>query len=193
MSNSEAIVQAKEALVHLPPVTEEWLAGLREFVINTDEDEQFVATLLRSVKDKHDFGDEKRKTITKPLNDALRATNALFKPALESLKEVEALLKGKISDYVARKQAANVAALHAASQAATPEQAVRAIDMTAPVAPPQGVSVRYVWRLEVVDPDAVPREFCSPDDDKIKAALSVGIHVPGVRTFQEPIVSSRKT
>ena len=192
MSDNQAIVLAKDTVAQLPAVTDEWLAELRAYVISTDEEEQMIAAVLRGVKDKHDFADEKRKTITKPLNDAMKATNALFKPSLEAYKEVEKLLKDKIADYIARKQQANTAALHAAAAAATPEQAVRAIESTSPVAPPGGVSIRYQWKFEVVDPNAVPRELCSPDDKKIQAALAAGMQVPGVRVFQEPIVSSRR-
>lgn len=32
----------------------------------------------------------------------------------------------------------------------------------------QGVTVRTSWQLEVVNPNLVPREFCSPDEKKIR-------------------------
>lgn len=187
-----AVQLAREALVQVPPVTPEWVAELRASHIKDDEDQDFVANLVRAVKDKHAFLEDKRKSITKPLNDATRATNALFKPALGALEEVEQVLKGKIAEYMQRKQIANTQALQLAAAAATPEQAVRAIDSTSPVAPPAGVSVRYVWKFEVDAPELVPRELCSPDPKKIEAALAIGVQVPGVRVFQEPIVSSRR-
>jgi hypothetical protein len=189
---TDSIQLARDALSGVPPVTEDWVNELKNSTIQNDEQQQFVATLLRAVKDRWQFVEDKRKSITKPLNDAFKATNAVFKPALEGYKEVEDILKQKLAEYLELKQATNVASLQAASQAATPTQAAALMTSVAPVAPPPGVSMRYVWKFEVTEPDAVPRELCSPDLKKIEAALAAGMTVPGVRTFQESIVSSRR-
>lgn len=41
-------------------------------------------------------------------------------------------------------------------------------------------TVRGTEVIEIVKPDMVPREFCSPDEAKIKAELRMGREVPGV-------------
>lgn len=44
----------------------------------------------------------------------------------------------------------------------------------------------------ITDSDAVPREFCSPDPRKIGAVDPTVTSIPGVRFYQEPVVSSRR-
>ncbi len=63
-----------------------------EMAIATAEDLKAVKTLAKQLN-------EKRLAITRPLNDALKEVNALFKPAKEWLKEAEGLLKNKLLDF----------------------------------------------------------------------------------------------
>ena len=46
--------------------------------------------------------------------------------------------------------------------------------------------VRKQWKGEVITPDEVPREYCSPDSRKIRDAVNAGIRsIPGVRIFED--------
>ena len=186
--------RAREAIVVAGAIaTEAAVDGLSAMVVATDEQCEFASQLLREIKGAWHVLEEKRTSITGPLNKALRATNELFRPASRSLEHGEAILKLKISDYLAAKERARAAALQAAAAATTPEAAQQAIAHVAPVAPPAGVSVRKVWRFEVVDQNLVPRELCSPDAKKIEAAFHGGATaIPGVRFFQEDQVSARR-
>ncbi len=176
----------------------EWWGLVEDFDIETDEQQEEVAVILRDVKDRYRVLEEKRKEITVPLNAALRAVNNLFRPPREKFEALEHLLKGKITEYLARKAQENVAALQAAAVAKTSEEATEALATIAPVAPPQGVSVRQVWKFEVTDPDLVPRHLCSPDMKKISDELGKKADkygqpdlIPGVRVYQEAVVAAR--
>jgi hypothetical protein len=170
----------------------EWSALLQSFTISTDEQQEQVAGVLRDVKARYRAIEERRKEITGPLNAALKSVNDLFRPPREKFEALERVLKSKITAYLDQKARANTAALQAASVASTPEQAQQSLATVAPVAPPEGVSVRHVWKFEVTDPDAVPRQYCSPDGKKIGAVDPTTTAIPGVRFFQEPVVSSRR-
>lgn len=187
-----AVQQAKEVIQHVSWSHPAAIARLESFEISTDEYQAFAAQLLHEVKAEWSDVEDKRKAITKPLTEAHKATQAVFKPVLTALETAEKILKDKIAGYMQLKQQANVAALQAASQAPTALAASQAIDVYAPVAPPQGVSVRYVQKFVVEEPDLVPRDLCSPDEKKIGLALSAGREVPGVRVFEEPVVTARK-
>ena len=54
------------------------------------------------------------------------------------------------------------------------------------------VTYRKTPHMEIVDPNAVPRQFCSPDEKKCRAALANGLvaEIPGVRYWvtEEPVV-----
>jgi predicted lipoprotein len=160
--------------------------------VATDEQCEFASQLLREIKAKWHVLEEQRTKITGPMNQSLRATNEFFRPATRSLEHGEGILKLKIVAYLQTKSQANTRALQAAAVAATPELAQQAIQTVAPVAPPQGVSVRHVWKFEVTDANQVPRELCSPDEKKIKAAFELGMtDIPGVKFYQEAVVSAR--
>ncbi len=60
-----------------------------EVAINAGDDLKAVKALAKQIEDK-------RTSITKPLNQALREVNDLFKPAKNWLKKAEGFLKGKM-------------------------------------------------------------------------------------------------
>ena len=50
-----------------------------------------------------------------------------------------------------------------------------------------------VWKHEVIDAAAVPREYLMVDDAAIKAAVKAGIRaIPGVRVFEEAEMRVRR-
>lgn len=196
-----AVQLAREALApeRAPLTRSDVVAYITQLRVTDDSSEAFAAQLVREVKEQWGALEAERKKITTPLFEAKRATDDLFKPALTALEQAERWLKSEIANYMLSKRAANEAALQAAARATTPEQAVMAIAQTQPVLPPAGMSVRAVWRFEVTEPDAVPRELCSPDPNKIQAAIQQKSDkygqpdfIPGVRIFQDQIVSSRR-
>ena len=179
---------AKVALLTSPAAVER----IRQMPVTNDAEQDFAARLLGEIKGTWAELEKERTAITGPMNKALRATNDLFRPAAKALEHEEAYLKLRIVEYLEAKSQANTAALQLAAVAPTPELAQQAIQTVAPVAPPQGVSVRHVWKFEVTDANQVPREFCSPDEKKIKAAFELGMtDIPGVKFFQEAVVSAR--
>lgn len=189
--------QAREVVARVLWTRPEAQERLRTFVVQSDEQQDFAVALLREIKAEWSSVEEDRKKITNPMNAALKATNALFKPTLDALKQAESSLKDKVAGYMNEKQAANVAALQAASVATTPFQAQQAMAFVAPVEAPQGVSVRLLWKFQVTEPDLVPRELCSPDLKKIGEACQYGpdgqpLPIPGVQWFQDSSVTVRK-
>jgi len=187
----EAIELAKERGNARELESNEVLSLLRDFIVDSDKTSEFAAGLLREVKARGEAVDAERRKISDPLRAATQAVNDLFRPAREAYAEAERILKKKVVDYLAARDVANRAALKAAGSADTPEAAVQALSSMAAASPPEGVSVRYAWKFRVVDSNAVPREFCSPDVKKI-GACDPGSVIPGVEWFQEPIVASRR-
>jgi hypothetical protein len=55
-----------------------------------------------------------------------------------------------------------------------------------------GVSTSVVWRFEVVDPAAVPREFLVVDEVAVRAAIRGGRRdIPGLRIYDDTRISVR--
>lgn len=145
---------------------------------------ELVGTILVDVKKKYNELDGRMKTITKPMREAEKSVRDLFRPALSALAEAESMLKQKIADAQRAQWAANSMA-QAQAQAALAQGDVRgaalAAHTLAPITTPQGVSVIDTWDYRIVDAQAVPRVYCSPDEGLIKAAIKAGIRdIPGV-------------
>lgn len=169
------------------PVARDALAAVEAFEIETDKDSEFAAVMLREIKDQYAAVEEERKKITGPLNQALRATNDFFRPVTTALRDAEESIKKKLGAYVREKREANMRALQVA---ATEKKAFASLTLVSTHAP-AGIATREVWKFEITDPDAVPREFCSPDPKKI-GAVAPETPIAGVRWFQEDVIASRK-
>ena len=49
--------------------------------------------------------------------------------------------------------------------------------------------IRTTMKCSIFEPDLVPREYCSPDQSKIRAAIKLGVTViPGIRIYKEKSV-----
>lgn len=188
--------QAQGLAITEMAVAVDWYQGIggAGFIIHDDVTNENAAKVLQKVKARMKALEAQRVLITKPLNDGLRAVNDLFRQPREKFEDIEKVLKDAISDYLRRKQQKNDQALQAAAVAPTIPQAQLALSELRPVEAPKGISTREVWKAEVVDPDAVPREFCSPDPKKIKAYLE-GLRgepsMPGVKFTKDSIVTAR--
>lgn len=59
---------------------------------------------------------------------------------------------------------------------------------------PAGISYREVWKFEVLDPNAVPREYLTIDEKKIGGvvrALKGETRIPGIRAWMEKSIAGR--
>lgn len=166
-------------------------AWCEALTVTTPEDYTVAGEVLREIKTRYHQIDQERKGITGPLVEVERRTNALFRPILDTLSRAEKRVKEALAGYSDRSRAATVEALTLA--ATGPDPAPMGLSVLAqPEA--KGVSVRQVERFEVTNPDRVPRDFCSPDLDKIKRHVEAGgmRAIPGVRFFTESVVSARR-
>ena len=150
----------------------------REIEIRSSDEAVLAAADLKSVKRLTKQVNEKRLAITRPLNEALKEVNALFKPAKEWLGQAELLLKSKLlayqaeQDRIARELQAEADALAKKEQEKLDRRAAKAEakgkaekaealrrvaeTTTAPViesAAPKlsGIATRETWKAEVTD------------------------------------------
>lgn len=189
-------------------------------VFNAEQYEQ-TACYLKEVKTAKSRLKTLKETMTKPIKQALDAVNDLFSAPEERLANLEfgykaGMLKYTIeqeriqreeqrkADEEAEKQRQKLMAQ--AAKAKTEEKAEqirqRADSVMAPVIsrdPPKikGVSTRDNWTFRIKDEEAVPREFCKPDEVKIRRYVkamqkqAVG-KIAGVEVYNDPIVAAGK-
>lgn len=173
------------------------LAAVRAFAVASDDDKVLAAGVISEFKTKLAEVEELRRSVTDPLNHLVKWVNDWFRPAKEARTEGERLLKQKLAAYVTARAEENRRLLAEAARAETAAQAQAAVAEMGSPALPRGTTLRQVWKFEVTDPAAVPHELCSPDRDKIARRGGQMVEgappaIPGVRWFQESIVSSRR-
>jgi hypothetical protein len=196
------------------------LAAVECLAIVTAEDYTSAANELMRVKGQYKSIDKEREQLKAPSLEGCRRVDDFFRAPLQFLVKAEQILKGKLNHYdrqqdairveeqrradaVARKererieaQALRAQASGKVDKAAALEQ--RAATIVAPIidrTPPKvaGVQTREVWKYEVIDPAAVPREYTVVDESKIRrvvGALKGDTQIAGVRVWSEKNIAA---
>ncbi len=150
------------------------------FVVNDQATVDAVGQLLLQVKGKLAELEKGRKLIVRPLLDAKKAVDDLFRPATDAAKHVEGVLKSALGAFVDRQQAAQVAALAAGQHEA-------ALATVQPIMP-KGVTPVTVWKWRITDLRLIPADYLVVDSAKVQARvneLKGACDIPGVETFPE--------
>ena len=171
------------------------LAAFADTQITTDKQQTAANAALVYVKQRLKFLDGKLKEFTKPHREAEKAVRDWFRPSLALGEQLETLLKRRMAEYQRFQSEAKAKALEVAAAAYSAgqiEQGRAALAKAPEVAQVRGTSFRAVWKFEVIDPAAVPSQYCSPDPDKLKAALALGAReIPGVKIYEDTVVTTR--
>jgi hypothetical protein len=144
-----------------------------------------------------------RTSVTKPMLDAKRRVDEWFKPLTQAIDQAVGHLKPLIGMFLQaerQRQAVEYQRALEAHAQGQHTQAVAALNVagSAAVAPPDGTSMREVWRAQVVNPGMLTREWLIPDEAKIEAhakatpANAEPYPVPGVRFYKEASVTVRR-
>jgi hypothetical protein len=178
MTTSDALVAVavsspdREALEESRTYASTSLEQIRDLPCVSLEDEQTITELLYVVRQEIKDLDSKRTSITKPLNVAKRAVDALFYPALGPFKEAERILRDKLRSAAEAREASNRAALTEAMAASElPSSCATHLQRVDDSEGPDGVSYRFEWAFTVSDLDKVPREWLSVDHSAVKIYL----------------------
>jgi hypothetical protein len=179
----------------------------RTLTITADEDVERASVVLKSIAETKKGAEERRQFFVKPMNDQVKKINDLFKELVAPLLEADTTIRRKVSEYrsaqaeIARKEQERLNKLAAQQQARLDKKAetkgVEAPKITAPVvaAPPTKVGnvvARKVWKFEITDTTAVPRQFLAIDEQAIRAAVREGVReIAGVRIYQEEEIAVR--
>lgn len=165
-------------------------------VINNREDYLAAGETLKVLKARWKAVEDKRTSLTKPLNDVLRNINGMFMPVLGEWDAIMARVKLAMQAFdkqeADRQREALEAAAQLAQQGQTGQEFVALVQQGSAV-PQQvkGISKRIIKRWRIVDASALPREYLTPDIAKLDAAAKAGVAPPGVELYDEEIMSVR--
>lgn len=135
----------------------------QELQVHTFEQVMDAADVLFDVKRIGERITERKEEITKPLNEALKSARALFKPFETQYTEAEAIVKDKVLEWHSA---------HWGEQTAT-DNTIHGLRGK--------VTVTERFKLEIDDPEAIPRNLCNPDEVRVQKALEAGLKVKGAR------------
>ena len=156
--------------------------------------------------------EDQRKKVIKDPDRFVRDVNAFVRTFRAPLDAVVETLRGKIGQHqfskeierrkIQKQMEEEAARLQKKLEAEAKQAGIQAPPvMPVPAPRPDSMTrtesgasalIRTAWTGEVIDPDQVPREFCSPDEKKITAGVKSGIReIPGVRIYEKPITVLR--
>lgn len=167
--------------------------AMRTFPIPDQTALDSLAAGLVVVKNRRKLLEESRKAETAPRLAEVAAIRAEFAPAEDAYEALDGAMRARMARHSSETSAARTAAQLAAGQAfqagdnAGAYQALVAAPMAAEA---DGVQTSEQWSFEIVDPAAVPREFCEPVPKLIRATFKPSQReepaaVAGVRFFKK--------
>lgn len=143
---------------------------------------------LKAVAHRHDTWNKKRLSWVGKLKEITSDIDKSFRPVLQALAAAEDDLRTKVGAWSARLELARQEKLKASLEAKTPAQAEKLYAEAGALVAPElnGVSTKIVWRGEVIDADALPREYLMPDVKKLETvtkAMEKDPAIPGWKAF----------
>jgi hypothetical protein len=154
--------------------------------------DQAKASLLE-VKEIKKIIEEKKDSVVRPLNEALKNTRALFKPIEDKVEVIESYLKGEILKYntklLEEQKKREAEAEKKIKDGATFEEVTKSIGKV--VEKLETIPTRKIKRLKIVDETLIPRKFLIPNEVAIKEALLAGEKVSGCELVEEEIIINR--
>lgn len=177
------------------------VVAVNEIEIKKYEDLTKATDVLSRIKQVQKMVREKKESITKPLNEALKNIRGLFSPIEDDVSEAEKIIKGKMVKYQEveeKKKEAKEAKIEENLKDGKIdfEQATKKLekvpDVNTAVKGKVGeVFTRIVKKAVIEDEAKLPREFLVPDMVKINQAVKQGLEIPGVKVVEEKIISAR--
>lgn len=168
--------------------------------IETQENYTQAVDLVSRIKETGALIKNKKESITKPLNEALRNARDLFAPIEQQFANAEAIIKTKLLDYKrkvdeeARKKEAAIAA-RVEKGTLKLETAEKKLDLVERVEnTTRGkvgeVQIRKVKKIRIIDEAAIPRQYLIPDEVKIRKDALSGVVIPGCEVFEEETIAA---
>lgn len=157
--------------------------------LGSDGEYAAAVEALRVLSAKRAAADEKRKTATRPLDEAKKTIMDWWRPAMDNLDGAISALRKAIGAYDAKREervkieASRIAADLLAGRSVTP------VTVSAPE-----VSYRSDWVYEIIDIDAVPREYLCLDEKKVALivrAMKETTKIPGVKAVERKTLVQR--
>lgn len=168
-------------------------------VIENDTGHRQAVDLVATLKETGSRLKNKKESITKPLNEALRNVRDMFRPIEDQYSSAESIIKGKLLDYTrkvneeARKKE-EALAKRVEKGTMKMETAERKLDTIERVdnttkGDVGRVSIKKIKKVRIVDESSLPREYLEPNMVLIRKDALSGIEIKGVEIYSDETVA----
>ena len=188
MDNQIIKLNTQEA-VETAKVLVEKIADNSRIVINSQPTFELATNQLGEIKKIKNAVQEKKESITKHLNEALKNVRGLFSPIEEKITAIEGYLKENVLKYnvklLEEKRKREQEAIEKIDKGENIDKAVKKLENTNEKI--AQIKTRKITRLRIVDKNLIPIDFLEPNLTKIMDSFKVGIPVNGCKIYQEEI------
>ena len=171
------------------------LAEGSRIVVNSQPTFEKAKEQLKAVKQIKKFVKEKKESITKPLNEALKNTRALFKPVEDKVETIEKYLNVGVLKYnrklIEEQQKREIEAQKKIEEAEKKgeeiniDKAVKKLENTNEKI--EQIRTRKVKKFKIVDANKIPRLYLMENETAIRRAMMDGIEIEGIEYYEEEI------
>jgi len=188
-------IMPKKEIVALQKTTTDISGQANLIVVNSQPTLLEAQNLLTRLKKGKEYVETKKKSITDPLNQALKATRELFFPIEAALTYARSLVDRKILDYKMDLQKVvetkkEEIAIKVESGEMKFETGAKKIEKQEEKV--SSFSTRKIKEVQIVDETKIPRAYLMPDMAKIKQALlNEGKEIPGTQIVVKEITVAR--
>lgn len=185
-----------EELANLEASSQPLLKHLYAIKVASPEEQKNAEDLLIVARRARTAADEKRKQLTRPLDEAKRRIIQLFEPYINRLDTGINILNRELTAYhesllELQRQAQRKALEEQAARMTEAQQTGEVVDLPQATTLPNvaktsrahlgTVTYRDDLAILIINPDQVPRDLCEPSMPRIRARVKSGVtNIPGV-------------
>ena len=190
LNTTEAVETANQVVVGI--------AESSRIVINSQPTFEKAVEKLKEIKEIKKIVNEKKESITKPLNEALKNIRSLFKPIEDKIDIIENYLKAETLKYnqklLAEQRKREEEAIKKIEEEQAKGKSLDEINIDK-IAKPiinitqkvEAIRTRKIKELNIINEQLIPRSFLIPNEQAIKQALLAGIKVDGCEMIEREI------
>ena len=155
------------------------ISTAQQLTIKTKEDLEGATVVLSKIKSVGKLIQQKKESITKPLNEALKNARDLFRPLEESWEEAERIVKQKMVVF------------QVAEEKKFEQASVKLEKIDKPETQIGNTIFKTIKKVIIKDEAKLPREYLLPNEVLIRKDALAGKEIAGVEVIEEKIVASK--
>ncbi len=216
MENSIRIESVDVAKKEIEQNTKALVARATKFTITDPASLQKSSGVLSDIAAAKKKANAVRFSLTKPLDESKKRIMALFSPFIDQFDKATGIIKDKVRNYYfieeekAKKAEKErlIAEIKreeeikkAEEEDRKPEPAIVEIPAVPEVKAPEktvrgvaggSMTVKKVWKFEIINPNQVPKEYWEINESLIREAVRNGARqIEGIRIYEDKVVSVR--